>query len=151
MKSERQKTLSAFQELRRLQESNEEGYCNCICSGKVYHYSEVDGGHFITRECQATELEPDNVWPQNRRSNRLKSGEYLTYRDSLVAKIGEKRVTRLENMKKAYSGNSDAYELLSDEDKIKVVIRKTDFEYKELRKGFNAEIRRLKKEKPCDR
>lgn len=145
--SERQKTLTAFQKLRRLQESDDNGYCKCICSGRIYHYKDLDGGHFIPRACKATELEPDNVWPQCRNSNKWKSGDYLTYRDRLVEKIGIERVERLENMKRASEGNEDAFNFLCDEDKRRVIAKRTDEEYRQLRKIFNADIRRLEKEK----
>lgn len=147
--SERQKTLRAFQKLRRLQESDDNGYCRCICSGEIYHYKDLHGGHFIPRNCRATELEHDNIWPQCVKSNTFNSGDYLIYRDKLIKKIGIEKVERLENMKLASIGSSCAYEKLSDDDKRKVIARKTEAEYKELRKEYNVEIRKLLREKDC--
>jgi len=145
-KSSRQKCLDAFQKLRRLQEADENGYVQCISSHRWYKWNQVDGGHYISRGCHATELEPDNVFPQSKRDNMYLSGNSAEYRVRLITKIGIERVERLENMSAAYAGSDIAYNKLSSKDKIKIVQRKTSNEYEILAKCFRGDCRRIERE-----
>jgi hypothetical protein len=145
--SERQKTLSVFQKLRRLQETDEYGNCRCISCGKLFFWKDGDGGHYITRECRATELDADNVWPQCKACNRFKSGNGTLYQYALFKKIGIIRTMRLESLLLASKGNEDIIKELSNEDKRLIIQKKNDEEYKKLRKGFMSEIRAILKYK----
>ena len=128
----RQKCLKAFQLLRRLEEADEFGYCTCISTGKRIPYKECDGGHYISRTCRATELEPDNVWPQSKYANQYLHGDYHNYRDRLIDKIGMDRVERLEDLRRAWQGSDveiakDDLHLLEKKNKVYYVQK-----YKEL-------------------
>ena len=57
----RERALALFQKLRRIEEANEDGYVYCISCGKLMHWKEAQGGHYIPRANRATELEHDNV------------------------------------------------------------------------------------------
>lgn len=139
----RQKCLKSFQLLRRLEEADEFGYCTCISTGKRGYYKTVDGGHFISRRCRATELDPDNVWPQSKYANQYLHGDYLNYRDRLVEKIGLDRVERLENLQRAWQG-SDVE--ISEEDKH-LLLKKTKLYYQEKLKELNKRIKEVKSAK----
>ena len=141
VKTDRQKCLTAFQKLRRLECRIDDIYAPCISCGHVKDYKEMDGGHYITRACRATEVEPDNVHGQCKKCNRYLSGNPALYRLMLIDKIGIEGVVRLEMMYAATKGSDVAYNLLSDEDKRNVFIKRTDSEYKELTKEFNKRIR----------
>ena len=58
-----------FNLMRRLQEANDEGYCQCCCTGKWIHYTKLDAGHYIPATKQPTRFHPLNVWPQSKASN----------------------------------------------------------------------------------
>lgn len=148
-KSARQKCLQAFQKLRRLQCADDNGYITCISSGRRYQWNNgVDGGHFIQRGCPATELEPDNVWPQSKHDNRHLSGNHASFRSRLIRKIGPDRVERLEDMAAAYHGDGKAFNRLNDHDKRKVYFTPTNHEYDQLAKEFRAKARAIEKHLP---
>ncbi len=60
----RDEAARLFQKLRRMQEANTEGMCRCVTCGKIDHYKNMHGGHFIPRSRQASLLKDWNVWPQ---------------------------------------------------------------------------------------
>lgn len=130
--SDREECLDAFCKLRRLQEATDTGYVQCVVCGKLLKWNECDGGHYVSRKYVSTEIEPDNVWPECPQCNRFGDINHFTlYGIKLVGKIGSKRVARLldmkaHEMKETYNSHQD---------------------YKDLTKQFNAEIRRLRKEK----
>lgn len=146
-KTERTKYLESFQKLRRLEESTDSGYCQCITCGAVKHYTEMHGGHFIGREERATEADPDNVWPQCPVCNSHKGGRIALYRLKLIQKIGEARVERLENIFAASHGLQDAIEKLSKEDQLQVIVRKNSSEYEAGRLLLNKQNRELERGK----
>lgn len=139
--------MSAFQELRRWQEADPDGRVRCISCGKLLDAGEAQGGHFVSRRIRATELEPDNVWPQCRQCNGPYGGNQAAYRSNLVALIGGDRVRRIEDMANASCGSEEACRRLGDADKRAVVRRRTDAEYDALAASYRTGVRELKKEK----
>ena len=117
----RERALALFQKLRRIEEANEDGYVYCISCGKLMHWKEAQGGHYIPRANRATELGHDNVWPQCQQCNGYLKGNPINYRYRLVRKIGEDRVKRIEHLAQAYKGDGESASMLSDEDKIRSV------------------------------
>ena len=140
----RQKCLKAFQLLRRLEEADEWGMCTCISTGKRIYYKECDGGHLISRRCRATELEPDNVWPQSKYANQYLNGDYLNYRDSLIKKIGLDRVERLEDLQRAWQGNRDV--IIADED-LHLLEKKNKVYYVQKYKELSLKVKQVKIDK----
>jgi len=148
-KTARQKCLSAFQELRRLQEADDNGYVTCISSGRSYYWNDrVDGGHFIPRGCKATELEPDNVFPQSKHDNKHLSGNHAAYRRNLVEKIGIERIERLELLESASNGDESAFKQLSAKDCIKAISVPNNQEYDTMAKAIRMMSRQIKKRIP---
>lgn len=139
----RDKALSSFQKLRRMEEANVDGYVECISCGKVMHWKEAQGGHYIPRANRATEMEHDNVWPQCQRCNGFLNGNPIQYRIRLVRKIGEKRVSRIENLAMANKGDDDALASLSTEDKMNAVSLKSKKYYLARKKEFDSRIREI--------
>lgn len=138
----RETCLSAMQKLRRLEEANDEGYVSCISCGRVMHWKEAQGGHYISRTCRATELEKDNIWPQCPRCNGPLCGNPVPYRYNLVKRIGEARVKRLEDMREAYYGNQEAFDSLSREDQKAVLMKRGKVYYAETLESIKPEIER---------
>lgn len=143
----RQKCLTEFQKLRRLQESDSRGFVRCISSGKPHYYKALDGAHFIPRGNRCTELEPDNIWPQSHYVNRYKSEDPDEYRIRLIQRIGIGRVERLENMLAASRGSSEALATLCLEDQQKCLMVKNNYEYNLLAKNYRKQCRELEREK----
>ena len=140
----RQKCLKSFQLLRRLEEADEFGMCTCISTGKREYYQKLDGGHYLSRRCRATELEPDNVWPQSKYANQYLNGDPLNYRDGLIRKIGLERVERLEDLQRAWQGNQDIE--IAEEDKH-LLLKRTKVYYTEKYKELNKQVKQLKIDK----
>lgn len=142
--NERKKALGEFQKMRKLQEMTPNGMGTCISCGKIDFMANLQGGHYIPRANRATELEPDNVWPQCPRCNMMEGGNYVMYRDNLLNKIGPERVERIENMARAYQGSTDALYRLSEEDGRKAIHKKTATDYREILERCKAENKRYK-------
>ena len=75
-----------FSEYIRKKNADKKGYVKCITSGKKYHFTEVDAGHFISRKEMSTRWEEDNVWPQSRFDNRFRYGRQYVYSLALEKK-----------------------------------------------------------------
>lgn len=88
-----------LQRLVRLKAADDQGYCKCVTCDKVYHFSEMQGGHFVGRGIKATKLMEENIHPQCRGCNcfGMKQTHYvLRYRAYMVDMYGEGFVNDLE-------------------------------------------------------
>ena len=64
-KTLRAKALEAIQKLARISAADDNGYCKCVSCGKLDHYKNMDGGHFIPKGSSSRwALEESNVNPQ---------------------------------------------------------------------------------------
>jgi hypothetical protein len=52
-----------LQKIRRIESADANGYCPCSSCGKVYHWTELQGGHYVPRTKTATKLEEHNINP----------------------------------------------------------------------------------------
>lgn len=137
----RTEALTAMQLMRRLEESDDRGFCYCISCGKRMHYKNAQGGHYIPRRHRATELEKDNIFPQCVRCNGFDEGNSIGYRDGLKNMIGQERLDRLEDMHRAELGDERAMSRLSLEDQIKVNYKKTSADYEQIKEECRARIK----------
>lgn len=145
--TQRRKALGVFQLWVRLRDADENGYAQCISCGRTYHYKQMDGGHYEGRMNRGTELEEDNCHAQCKRCNGPLQGNAIAYRNRLIEKIGIERVMRIEDMAMAYRGDEDAMEMLSEEDRGKVRMKRTDEYYREREVHYRKEADALAKEK----
>ena len=61
----RAKALKTLQKLARISAADDNGYCKCVSCGKVDHYKNMDGGHFIPKGSSSRwALNEQNVHPQ---------------------------------------------------------------------------------------
>ncbi len=61
----RAKALKTLQKLARIQAANDSGFASCVSCGRIQHYKEMDGGHFIPKGSSSRwALEECNVHPQ---------------------------------------------------------------------------------------
>ena len=145
----RNRALELFQKMRRMQCANSDGMVRCISCGKVMHWKEAQGGHYVGRRNRAVELEPDNVWAQCERCNGFLGGNPVAYRRNLVRIIGEQRVNRIESMAMAYEGShiegseNEAMDSLSVEDRMSVIRIRNKTYYLNRIEEYKKEIRRL--------
>lgn len=90
-----------LQRLVRLKAADANGYASCCTCGKVVHFSEADGGHYIERGKLSTKLLEENIHFQCRGCNafRMKlASTVLAFRRHMVDTYGEKFVRELEDM-----------------------------------------------------
>ena len=58
----RAKALKTLQKLLRISAADDNGYCKCVSCGKLDHYKNMDGGHFIPKGSSSRwALEESNV------------------------------------------------------------------------------------------
>lgn len=149
----RKRAMEALQKLRRAEEADDNGMVQCITCRRVMHWTEAQGGHYISRGCHATEIEEDNIWPQCPRCNGPMNGRPIDYRMNLVRKIGEDRVKRLENMKIANDilekfkdptdEDNEAIKALSPSDRASITQKKGKVYYKEKYDEYRRRLKEL--------
>lgn len=89
--------LKHFQKLRRMQEADHNGYCQCISCPKKKHFKEMDGGHYKkSKDFPNVSFDPVNVWPQCPYCNDHLGGNEVNYRINLIQKVGILEVLRIE-------------------------------------------------------
>lgn len=95
----REECAVLLQKCVRLKAADSNGYCVCWTCGKIEHWKEMQGGHFIERGKTATKLMEENVHPQCRSCNLYgmkKASVVLAYRSAMVDFYGEAFVSELE-------------------------------------------------------
>lgn len=75
--------------IRRRDADNNTGYCNCITCQKPIHFTESDGGHFISRGRLATRYDERNVKAQCRKCNRFDFGRQYEFSLALGEQLSE--------------------------------------------------------------
>jgi len=66
----RAKALKTLQKLSRISAADDNGYCKCVSCGKLDHYKNMDGGHWIPKGSSSRwALDESNVNPQCRGCN----------------------------------------------------------------------------------
>ena len=83
MPKRKQKTIAGLledaakllQRIRRIESADESGYCVCVTCGKVDHWKNMEGGHWIPRTKTATKIEPTNIHPQCNSCNHFRKEE----------------------------------------------------------------------------
>ena len=116
-----------FSEYIRKRDADKKGYVKCITSGKKYHYTEVDAGHFISRKEMATRWHEDNVYAQSRYDNRYRYGEQDEYSLAL-----EKKKKGLPKHLYNLSKQTIKYSIADLQDLIDKYKKKLDIENKRL-------------------
>ena len=125
----RAKALKLFQLKRRLEESDDTGYCTCVTCGVVDHYTQMHGGHWIPKgSSSALAFDSKNVHVQCPGCNLfgMKYGSAAqAYTLYMIQKYGEIEVERM---------------LARRNETVKIYTA----EYREMIKTLNAEIKQLK-------
>ena len=104
-----------FNHFVRLRDANEQGYARCISSGRLISYgtSHYQAGHFIPATCETLRFSEDNVNVQSLSDNYYKHANQAEYRPNLVKKIGEERVSKLEQMQAYYKAHGHRWDRIT--------------------------------------
>lgn len=85
-KTDRQKLIrkldDVFSDFIRIRDSDDQGICKCITCGDLKHWTQMDCGHFVTRDNYGCRWEEENCNAQCPHCNRFKSG--LQYEHGLA-------------------------------------------------------------------
>jgi hypothetical protein len=60
-----------LQRIVRMKAADESGYCQCVTCGRIGHWKEMDGGHYISRTYTQHKLLEENIHPQCKGCNRF--------------------------------------------------------------------------------
>ena len=97
----REEAAVLLQRLVRMKAADENGIAMCVTCGKKQHFTEMDGGHFISRKWTATKLIEENVHPQCKGCNQYASGKHDDYSLYMVDTYGIEMVRELNQKKRA--------------------------------------------------
>ena len=86
--------------IRRRDADNDTGYCTCVSCNKIIHYTESDGGHFISRKHLSTRYDEENVNAQCRKCNRFEDGRQFEYSLNLGEELSNKLLIKSKQILK---------------------------------------------------
>jgi hypothetical protein len=96
-----------LQKLRRMQEADFDGNCTCVTCGKVDHWKNMDGGHYISRTWTRYKLESlclggefENIWPQCKGCNRFDHRIHDDYAAFMRGQYGEEYMDTVSQRKR---------------------------------------------------
>ena len=95
----RAKALKTLQKLARISAADDSGFAACVSCGKIQHYKEMDGGHWISRN-SAHLLTEENIHPQCKGCNRFMSGCHEQYTLFMIDTYGMEMVRELSDTKR---------------------------------------------------
>ena len=95
----KQDAATLLQKLVRMKYANDDGFCECVTCGKMGHYKEMDGGHWISRN-SAHLLTEENIHPQCKGCNRFMSGCHEQYTLFMIDTYGMELVRELSETKR---------------------------------------------------
>ena len=122
-KTIKKKTDEIYSKYIRLRDADTNGYVKCITCGESHHWTEVDAGHFVSRNRLIHRYKDTNVNGQCRRCNRFCGGEQYLHGKAIDEKYGEGTAMRLESSRHEITKMSILdYEALIDSLKLKVEI-----------------------------
>lgn len=85
-----------FSKYIRLRDCMVGGYTRCISCGRVLPFEDMDCGHYHSRIHMSTRYDEDNCNSECKHCNRFSADHLIGYRENLLRKIGDQRMTLLE-------------------------------------------------------
>lgn len=90
-----------LQKLVRIKAADSNGNCVCVSCGRINHWTEMDGGHFISRRHMSTRLMEENIHPQCKMCNGYLKGNLTSYTLYMIDRYGRKFIDELELLKQS--------------------------------------------------
>lgn len=87
------------QRIVRMKAADDTGYATCVTCGRVCHWKDMDGGHYIPRRHLIHKLSEENIHPQCKGCNGFKGGAYQEYTLFMVDTYGRDFVDTLISTK----------------------------------------------------
>lgn len=95
----REEAMRLFAKKRKLEESDDSGYCRCVTCGAKAHHSVIHNGHYIDRKHNSTTFLSRNNHPQCENCNVFLRGNIPKYEDYLESRYGVGTVEELKRLK----------------------------------------------------
>lgn len=95
----KQDAAALLQRLVRMKYADDNGMCECVTCGKVGHYKDMDGGHFVSRRWTATLLVEENIHPQCKGCNNFRNGAPDDYALFMIDTYGMEAMRELIDSK----------------------------------------------------
>lgn len=89
-----------LQRIVRMKAADDNGMARCVTCGKVEHWKDLDGGHWIPRTYTVHKLTEENIWPQCKRCNRFRAGEGSAFTLHMIDTYGRDFVDHMEATKR---------------------------------------------------
>ena len=83
----------------RRKDADDGGTVNCISCGGLFHWKEVDCGHFIKRQYRSTRWLENNCKPQCRRDNHFMGGRQDDFAQAIIKEHGKETFEELMQLK----------------------------------------------------
>lgn len=80
--------------------ADENGYAKCVTCGKIDHWKDMDGGHYISRTYTAHKLLEENIHPQCKGCNRFGHKVHDDYARYMRDTYGQEFVDWLSDTKR---------------------------------------------------
>ena len=119
----------------RLKASDDNGYCQCVTCGKIDHYKNMQGGHFMPRGRTVFKLFEENIHVQCPACNLwgMKQAHYvLRYRQWMVDTYGENRIRAMERLAWRASPKFDREEVIQFARDLKEQIKDQEWRIGEM-------------------
>jgi len=84
-----------LQRIVRLKAADDNGYARCVTCGKVDHYTNMDGGHWIPRSYTAHKLTEENLACQCKGCNGYGGGRYHEFTVHMIDMYGREWVDHM--------------------------------------------------------
>lgn len=88
-----------FSDYVRRKDADEGGTVDCVSCGGLFHWREVDAGHFIKRQHRYTRWDERNVKPQCRRDNHFMGGRQDDFAAAIIKEQGQETFEELMQLK----------------------------------------------------
>jgi hypothetical protein len=85
-----------FSEYIRRKDADENGYVRCYTSGKIFHWKDIQCGHFISRRHLSTRWYEKNAKPQSVAENMFNQGNGPVFARRLIEQYGPGILEELE-------------------------------------------------------
>lgn len=92
----RDKLDNVFSEYIRRKDADQNGFVQCYTSGKWYHWTKLQCGHFISRRHLSTRWEEKNAKPQSVSENMFNQGNGPMFAKNLIKEYGAGILEELE-------------------------------------------------------
>ena len=93
----------------------------CFTCGEIFHWREIQCGHFILRSNSSTRYDKRNCRPQCANCNEFRNGMEESFEEQLRYDLGDKEFDELMELgKQPYSYSEDEYKELIHNYKLKI-------------------------------